>query len=449
MTFVYSLFLVAAALLVVSAIGVGTSGAFLPPDRTFFLERLGWGDALGCVVLIAAVPIALGAGLSPRLVFVILSAAAVALGRWLRFAPGKNSVLSGKRSAVLLGAIALGVAVYALRALTEPLWANDFIAIWGLKGKTIFGALGYPERMRSLQYAHPEYPLGLPLLYAGIAFLTGRWDDHAMALLFPFLQAATLLVLFGWLRRRGASPAVAGLATATVAWFEPLYSAFLAGMAEVPLAFGMLLFGMALADTLEATDAGAVRRLALASALIAATKNEGLFLAAVGFLAAIVFGKAVRWRAAAAALGPAPLVRSLHLPWRSRIPLADFEWSAFSIDRVWDSLAAAMGLMTRAAWVGLALVIVLVAVGSRSAAGNRLLALAVCSALAYLLLPAFAVRGPAWLIETTFLRTTAALGPLVAAGVAVRFSGASSGSGTGPRASEASPARPPLSTPAS
>ena len=292
MTFAASLLPVAVALLVISGVGLGASAAFLPAGRAFFLERLGWGDALGCSVLIVAVPKALGLGVSPRLVFVVIAGAAVALAWWLRLAPGERSVLSGKLSMVLLGVIALGVAVYALRALTEPMWANDFIAIWGLKGKTIFGAVGYPERLRSLEFAHPEYPLGLPLLYAGLSFLTGRWDDHAMALLFPFLQAATLLVLFGWLRRRGASATSAGLATAIVAWFEPLYSAFLTGMAEVPLAFGMLLFGTALTDTLDETDAGAVRRLALASALIAATKNEGLFLAAVGFLVALTFGKA-------------------------------------------------------------------------------------------------------------------------------------------------------------
>lgn len=421
LTFVLSLLVVAAALFVVSALGIGTSGAFLPPDRSFFLERLGWGDALGCAVLIAAVPIALGPGLPPRLVFVVLSAAAVALGRWLRLAPEHGSLPARKVSMMLLGAMALGVAVYALRALTEPMWANDFVAIWGLKGKTIFGALGYPERMRSLEFAHPEYPLGLPLLYAGLSFLTGRWDDHAMALLFPFLQAATLLVLFGWLRRRGASPAVAGLATATLAWFEPLYSAFLTGMAEVPLAFGMLLFGTAFTDVLDQTDRGALRRLILASALIAATKNEGLFLAAVGFVAAVVLGKTVRWKAAAAALGPALIVRALHLPWRSRVPLADFEWSAFSTDRLWDSLAAAMRLLGWAPWAGVALVIVLAALGRPSAAGNRLLALAACALTAYLVIPAFAVRGPAWLIETTFLRTTAALAPLVASAIAVRY----------------------------
>ena len=108
---------------------------------------------------------------------------------------------------LLLGLlILLGVLVYALRALTEPMWANDFIAIWGLKGKTIFRAVGFPEWLRSLEFAHPEYPLGLPLLYAGISFLTGRWDDHAMALLFPLLPGRDAARSVGWLRRRGVSP---------------------------------------------------------------------------------------------------------------------------------------------------------------------------------------------------------------------------------------------------
>ena len=114
-------------------------------------------------------------------------------------------------------------------------------------------------------------------------------------------------------------------------------------------------------------------------------------------------------------------MRALHIPWRSRLPLADFEWSLFSIERVWDSLAAAVVLLGWETWAGLTLLLVLIALGDRVPAGDRLLLLAACAVAAYLAIPAFAVRGPAWLIETTFLRTTAALVPLVAAGIAVRF----------------------------
>jgi hypothetical protein len=395
-------------------------------------------------VLIAFVPLSLLVGVRPGwIAFLILAALLVAVSRllaplnpgapWPNIGPAategrasRNERPAGwgeRRPRILLVAlISLGVVLYALRALTEPMWANDFIAIWGLKGKTIFGAVGYPDRLTHLEFAHPEYPLGLPLLYAGLAFLAGRWDDHAMGLVFPLFQVATLLVLFGWLRRRGVSPAVASLAAATVAWFEPLYSGFLTGMADVPLAFGMLLFGTALADALEKTDSGTLRRLVFAAALIAATKNEGLFLAVAGSLLALIFGKRGRWKIALAALGPALLVRALHLPWRSRLPLADFEWSLFSMERVWGSIAAAVLLLGwTTSWTGLALLLVLIALGDRVPASNRLLLLAACAVAAYLVIPAFAVRGPAWLIETTLLRTTAALAPLVAAAIAVRF----------------------------
>ena len=186
----------------------------------------------------------------------------------------------------------------------------------------------------------------------------------------------------------------------------------------------MLLFGAALADSLDDTDAGALRRLALAAALIAALKNEGLFLAAAGALLALIFGKGRRWKVALAALGPALLVRALHLPWRSRVPLADLDPSLFSVDRVWDSLAAAAHA-ARVARLGGSRADSQSSspLGDRVPAGNRLLLLVACAAAAYLVIPAFAVRGPAWLIETTLLRTTAALAPLAAAAVAVRFPG--------------------------
>jgi hypothetical protein len=438
MAFALSLVRVGAVLLAASAVGWAVAGALFPLGPRHREERLGWSYALGCGVLAAFVPLSFLVGARPTwiafLVFAGLLLAARLVPAPLTLPAGRSlgesrsSIAAGPPrgegrlfQALLWSLIVLGIVLYALRALTEPMWANDFIAIWGLKGKTIFGAAGFPERLTGLEFAHPEYPLGLPLLYAGIAFLMGRWDDHAMALVFPLLQVATLAVLVGWLRRRGVSSTVAYLATAIVACFEPLYSAFLTGMAEVPLSFGVLLFGTALADALEGTDAGALRRLAFAAALIAAMKNEGLFLAAAGSLLALIFGKGARWKVALAALGPAILVRALHFPWRSRLPLADFEWGLFSIERVWDSLAAAAVLLGWATWAGLALLLVFIALGGRVPAGDRLLLLAACAVAAYLVIPAFAVRGPAWLIETTLLRTTAALVPLAASGLAVRF----------------------------
>jgi hypothetical protein len=425
--FLSSLLRVGGAGFLASALGWLVTGALFPRRAEFRLERLGWGYAVGAGLLAAMVPLALLVRVRPGwMPFLVLAAALVAASFRFRVPPAPHTeapavpVRRDVLRVALPGFIALGVALYLFRALTEPMWSNDFLAIWGLKGKTIFGSGALPP-LPQPGFSHPEYPLGLPLLFAGVAFLTGRWDDHAMALLFPAFQVATLLVASGWLRRRGASAEVALLAAAILACFEPLYSAFLTGMAEVPLSLGLLLFGTALADVLDGEHASAFRRLAAASALIAGTKNEGLFFAAVGCLVALAFGGPRRWKAALAALPTALLVHGLHMAWRGQLPLRDFEPSLFSMERVWDSLAAAGALLGWAAWAGLALLLVLVALGSRVPAGDRLLVLTACGLAAYLIIPAFAVRGPAWLVETTLLRTTAALAPLVSAAVAVRF----------------------------
>jgi hypothetical protein len=434
--FLLSLAAVAGVLLVATAIGWLACRALLPGGRAFLAERFGWSFAAGCFLLAAAVSIAflfrLGPGWIPFLIVAVPALIAGFAFRISRFESQeatlsletRNSKLETPIAFLLLGLLLFGFLLYALRALTEPMWSNDFLAIWGFKGKTIFFSHSVPPRLATwapLAFAHPEYPLGLPLLYAGVSFLTGRWDDHAMGLLFPLFQAATLLVLLGWLRRRGASSTLALCAAALVALFEPLYSAFLTGMAEVPLAFGLLLFGTALADALEEAGSGSLRRLAFASLLIAAVKNEGLFLAAAAFAIALLSGGSRRLRIALTALAPALAVYGLHVAWRGRVPLSDFDFTLFSPARVAEALGAAAGVPGRAGWLGVAALAVLIAAGSGDPAGGRLLLLGGAGLGAYLLLPVFAVRGPKWLVETTLLRTASALVPLVAAGITIRI----------------------------
>jgi hypothetical protein len=420
---------VAGVVAAAGAVGWVVARALLPPGRAFRLERLGWAFAVGIGLLESFVPLTFLAGARPGWIsFAILAAAGLGGGYGFRVAglgswPLRATADSPLAMRAALGLlIVLGVALYALRALTEPMWSNDFVAIWGLKGKAIFLAGGMPERPPGFPgFSHPEYPLGLPFLYAGVAFLTHGWDDHAMALLFPLFQIATLCVAAGWLRRRGATPAVALLAAAILASFEPLYSAFLTGLAEVPLAFGALLFGTALADAFDPAEEGALRRLALAAAILAATKNEGLFLAAAGCALGLAVGGRRRWRLAAAALPTALLVHLLHRLWRGSLPLRDFDSGLFSVERLRESLAAAAGVVGPLGGIGLALVAALVALGARRRDADAMLALAACAAAAYLVLPAFAVRGPEWMVETTLTRILAALAPLAAAGIALRF----------------------------
>jgi hypothetical protein len=425
-------------LLVASAAGWFANRALFPRGREFFAERIGWSFAAGCFLIAAPVPVVFLIGASPGWVPFLLGAALIfAASRLLPLRPGEGRG-EGKTEAAarleteaprwalafLLALTLLGVLLFALRSLTEPMWSNDFLAIWGFKGKTIYLSRSIPSRFYSwapIRFSHPEYPLGLPLLYAGISFLMGSWDDHAMAVLFSFFQFATLLVLVGWLRRRGSSQLLALSAAALVALFAPLYSAFLTGLAEIPLSFGLLLFGTAFVDALEQKDAGALRRLGFASLWIAAVKNEGLYLAAVAFAVALLSGESRRLKVGLAALVPAIGVYALHLGWRGRVPLSDFDFALFSPARVSEALASALRVPGLAGWLGLAAFAALLASGSRTPAGDRLLLLAVCALGAYLLLPVFAVLGPAWLIATTLSRTASALVPLVAAGVAARL----------------------------
>ena len=417
-----------------SAIGWWVTAALLPRSAEFRLERLGWSYAVGVALLSGFVPLSLVVRVRPGWIpFAILGAAVLAVARVARplQAPAAERTAESRGSLRLLlwFAIVLGVVLYALQALTEPMWSNDYLAIWGLKGKTIFGAGGLPAFLHASAdygFSHPEYPLGLPFLYAGVAFLTARWDDQAMALVFPFFQLASLAALVGWLRRRGAPESGALLAAAILSNFQPLYSAFLTGLAEVPLSFGLLLFGAALADALGPGEPGSLRRLAISAAILSGTKNEGLFLAALGCGAGLACGGGRRWKVAAAALPTALLVHGLHEIWRGRLPLRDFDFGLFSAERLGVALATAFRMWGPAGWIGLGLVAALIVLGARRTDADALLGVAACAAAAYLLLPVFAVRGPEWLARTTLLRTTAALAPLVAAAVALRYAPRSS-----------------------
>jgi hypothetical protein len=425
---------VAAVLFVAGAVGWGAAALLVPPGAR--AERMAWGFAVGLTLTTLSVPLAFALRLRPGwLPFLLLAALAVLPARILRLRERSTSEPSAPLdglSAVLGLVVVAGVVLYALRALTEPMWANDFVAIWGLKGKTFFAEGRVPQRLflwKALAFSHPEYPLGIPFLYAGIAYLLGRWDDHAMALLFPLVQVATLLALFGWLRRRGATRPLALAAAALLSQFEPLYRGFTTGMADVPLSLALLLFGTSLCDRVDRTDPGASRRLVLASLVCAGTKNEGLFLVAAGLVVAAfssLFRRGMLARAAALIVLPAALVAAAHRLLRGHLPLSDFDFSLLRrpgelADRMGETLGAVLRGTPPLAAIGLAALAALIAAGRRSPAGARLIALAACGISAYLFLPALAVAGPAWLVETAFFRTTAALAPLVAAGVAVRL----------------------------
>lgn len=417
--------------------GWAVAGAFLPRGRAFFAERVGWGFAIGTALLalLVVVSLFLGVRLAPIPLLVFFGVAILLARRFRLTSPPEESAVPGASpfSIPLLIIALLGLAFYGLRALTEPMWSNDFQAVWGLKGKTIFGEAGIPLRLfesPSFGFSHPEYPLGLPLVYSGIAFLLRRWEDHAMALFFPFCLLATLLVLYGWLRRRGATQTVALAAAALLSHSAPLYSAFLTGMAEIPLSFALLLVGMALSDALDRSDSGAVRRLAVASLVASGVKNEGLFF--VGAALLLLLFTAGRRRtfpqdssSAVALFGPAALSTALHRLAVGNHPLRDLDFGLLLRPglpaRVGEALEAEWGIFGKPGWlVLLGLLALLLVLGRRARHGERLLILAGMSLGAYLVLPVFCVYGPLWLVTWTTERTVWALAPLVTAGLTAR-----------------------------
>jgi hypothetical protein len=469
----------AAVLLAASAAGWLVGDRLFPGPGGFQAERLAGSLALGCALITAMVAVCLPLHLTPGWIpFLVLGAVLLAVSRlWpMSFGPGKlesargpsrtppqgpkTRALSQWTGAALGILLVLGIGLYALRALTEPMWSNDFLAIWGLKGKTIFFTRSIPPSLRwpAYGFSHPEYPLGLPFLYAGVAFLTARWDDHALAVLFPAIQAATLLALYAWLRRRGASPALSLGAAALLSLFKPLYSSFSTGLADVPFSAAALLFGTALSDSLDETDAGAIRRLGVASLLAAGIKNEGLFLAAAGAVAALFSSSARRRPAAGAAMLPAVAIVGLQRLLLGSAPLRDLDFAFLGPriselpGRLAESLRAALS-QAAPAWPSLLALALLFAAGRPAPYANRILAVAAVCLAAYALLPALAVLGPTWLISTSFLRTASALAPMAAAGITARLTpaaaGASSAASEDRAASAARDGPPKPSTPAS
>ena len=468
---------VAFVLLVATGAGVFAARAVVPPGRP--AERSGWGVVLGIAALAGTGALSLlWPGVSVRVllgcVLLLLMAAAVGLRPSSREEPAAPASRWKPVDAALAAAVLAGVLLYALRALTEPMWSNDFLAIWGLKGRTLFATRvlsSWPFRDPAAAFSHREYPIGLPLLFAGLAGAIGRWDDHGAALLFPAMQAATLAVLYGWLRRRGASRSIALSAAALLSWCEPLYSAFLTGMAEVPLAGILLLLAVSWSDARDGTDTGAIRRVAAACVFAAATKNEGLFAAgAAGALTLLARRSPTgfpRRKVAAACLVPAAAVWLAHRAALGFTPLEDFDAGLLAPGRLAElparaaqAAAAILDVGWRPAWPALLALAVIAIAGRRSPAADRILGIAAVLLGAYLLLPLFAVRGPDWLIRTTLLRITAALAPMLAAGLALRVARLSPGppaprgdgaiaAAAGPIASEERGARRTPSIPAS
>lgn len=203
-------------------------------------------------------------------------------------------------------ATALTVTAFAVYATIAPVWEWDFWAIWGLKARVFASANAIDWRFltsRWNDFAHPDYPLLLPLNYAYAALANGGWSDRWLGLYSVAFGVAALLVI-----RDLISDELSPLAASTLTFAATAFvlSGFI-GLAEAPLIAFMV-------TSLLVARAGNHTTAAILLGLAASSKNEGLsFLVAV-LVAMAVFDRKRLVRMWPAIAIPAPwlILRAAH-----------------------------------------------------------------------------------------------------------------------------------------
>jgi hypothetical protein len=401
-------------------------------------ETLAWSFAAGLLVQAFIEVSLLAAGLLPgpkKIVAAetfLVAGCLVLHGRMrVRFPPTPRREWE-PLSVSLLALSATGVFLFFCVAVSTPMSATDFLAIWGLKGRMIFATASIPARLfhdPAVAWAHPEYPLLLPVTFAALAAATRAWNHQALALLYPLCQLATVLALWGFLSRRVAKEAGAAAACLTALCF-PLYRAGNVGTAEIPIALGLVLVASAAADALSESSAPAQARLALASLFAVSVKQEGtlfvLFIAAALLLRPLATrqrpGLLWIW-AALPALLHAAAMRLLRGPVARR----DYDLTLLSPAR-WKELLSRIGTAVEhifevelgSAAIPIAAILLLLLATRRSFLDWLLWPLAM-QVLAYVLICSLSAFGPIWLIEASFGRIVLALFPLLTLLLAARL----------------------------
>jgi hypothetical protein len=215
----------------------------------------------------------------------------------------------------------------AAKTLTPGLADVDAFAIWMFKAKIVAAEplVPIPKSFLDdpLSYSHQDYPLGLPLVVAGVYASIGRDDELLGKTPFLLVYLSLVLVSYGALRRQLNRPTAAALAAMFVG-MPVLVQHIGMAVAEGPL---VLMHTCCLILLLQWMQAGGRRTLAVSAAFAAFaafTKNEGLALLPIVAVAALVFAifsrrreLVVDWLFAAAIaavlIGPWIIYRT-HLP---------------------------------------------------------------------------------------------------------------------------------------
>ena len=391
-------------------------------------ERLGWSVAAGLLVQTAVLLALLALRSRPDAVRLLLGEAAVAVTglvltrRRAEAADSPRAARAGGNALSVLLAIVAAAAwlVFFVGALADGMFATDYLAFWGYKGKIVYLTAGVPSRLfrdPALYFAHREYPLLVSFTLAALAFFLGNWNDQALALLYPFAALATFLALSGFLERRVsrvAGATAAALASLCVFLYRPAN----AGTAEVPFALGLVLALSAAIDALEGGTLSVAARLTLASLFCASLKQEGTLFV---FLLAAVLAWRLRGRPRLVASAALVIPASLH--WialyllRGNQPRRDFDFTLFAPPR-WHELPGLfhtvagrmLGTEGRHALVPLAAIVVYFLV-TRRGAGDAFLPVFAVQMLFYAIAFTVSSFDPLYAIDGAFRRITMSLFP--------------------------------------
>jgi hypothetical protein len=226
-------------------------------------------------------------------------------------------------SAVADVVTALTLGGYALFATLATPWEWDFWAIWGLKARVFFEHGGIDWRFLESPwnaFAHPDYPLLVPLNFDFLALVSGGWNDRWFGLLFVAYAIALVLIVRD-LAAREVPPPFAAIVTLAIAG---LACTRYVGMAEGAL----VAFGTAAILLLRNQQ---LMHAALLLGFAATAKQEGVTLLIAVVIALIVAGRARD----AARLWPAVVIAA--------------PWWIFGAIRSLGSDLLAQGMLQRAA----------------------------------------------------------------------------------------------------
>jgi hypothetical protein len=429
MTFPAALAGILGGILAAGAVGFGIARFFTGGlART---EIVAWSFATGLLVqsllFLAVAAVSPGAGLAP-----LLALDALVVSVALLIAPPRTPGSGSDRPRwtglvrVLLFVAAAAWLVFLVQAVAEPMWSTDYLAIWGLKGKTIATTGHVPRRLFSdpaLYWAHREYPLLLPVSLAALAPFAGGWDDQALALFFPICELATLLALFGFLARRVSREAGAAAAALAALCF-PLYRAVNAGTAEIPFAFAVVLVAAAFLDALDRGSPRVRARLFAAALFCVSIKQEGtLWVGLLGL--ALLFRRRTRRDAWALFVPPVLHWTALYFL-RGPQTRRDFDLTLFEPGR-WKELPSLFGTVVgrmitteaRQAWIPLVAIALFLIVTKRGV-GDPLLPIFPLQILCYAVAFSVSSFDPIYAIEGAFRRIALTLFPALTIALAAR-----------------------------